>query len=54
MSDVAGKAIWITGASSGAIDWKSIISLAEDLHKKEQRLLQKISKENLPNVKTPN
>ncbi|KAL7489350.1 hypothetical protein ACHAW6_014923 [Cyclotella cf. meneghiniana] len=29
----------IAGASAGAIDWKSIISLAEDLHKKEQRLL---------------
>eukprot|EP00804_Cyclotella_cryptica_P025694 CCRYP_002909-RA/>CCRYP_002909-RA protein AED:0.32 eAED:0.35 QI:0/-1/0/1/-1/1/1/0/345 len=29
----------IIGASSGDIDWKSIISLAEDLHKKEQRLM---------------
>jgi hypothetical protein len=29
----------ISGASSGTIDWKSIISLAEDLHRKEQRLL---------------
>jgi hypothetical protein len=29
----------INGASSGSIDWKSIISLAEDLHRKEQRLL---------------
>lgn len=29
----------ISGASSGTIDWKSIISLAEDLHRKEQLLL---------------
>lgn len=29
----------IGGASSGTIDWRSIISLAEDLHRKEQRLL---------------
>jgi hypothetical protein len=29
----------IEGASSGNIDWKSIISLAEELHRKEQRLL---------------
>ena len=29
----------INGASTGTIDWKSIISLAEDLHRKEQRLL---------------
>jgi|Transcript_9867 hypothetical protein len=31
----------ITGANSGDIDWKSIISLAEDLHRKEQRLLRR-------------
>ena len=29
----------ITGASTGTIDWKSIISLAEELHRKEQKLL---------------
>lgn len=34
----------INGASSGDIDWKSIISLAEDLHRKEQRLLQSYKK----------
>mmetsp|Transcript_12704 Transcript_12704/g.27384 ORF Transcript_12704/g.27384 Transcript_12704/m.27384 type:complete len:333 (-) Transcript_12704:788-1786(-) len=30
----------VSGAKSGDIDWKSIISLAEDLHRREQRLLQ--------------
>lgn len=29
----------ITGANAGDIDWKSIIALAEDLHRKEQQLL---------------
>ena len=30
----------ITGANAGAIDWKSIIALAEDLHRKEQGFLR--------------
>mmetsp|Transcript_10924 Transcript_10924/g.19928 ORF Transcript_10924/g.19928 Transcript_10924/m.19928 type:complete len:308 (-) Transcript_10924:3164-4087(-) len=30
----------ITGANAGDIDWKSIIALAEDLHRKEQQLLR--------------
>lgn len=30
----------ITGANCGQIDWKSIISLAEDLHRREQQLLR--------------
>lgn len=30
----------ISGANAGDIDWKSIIALAEDLHRKEQQLLR--------------
>ncbi|KAL7536605.1 hypothetical protein ACHAXR_007285 [Thalassiosira sp. AJA248-18] len=30
----------ISGANAGDIDWKSIITLAEDLHQKEQQLLR--------------
>ena len=30
----------ISGANAGDIDWKSIIALAEDLHRKEQQLLK--------------
>lgn len=30
----------IGGAESGVIDWKRIISLAEDLHRKEQKMLR--------------
>ena len=33
----------VTGAESGDIDWKSIIALAEDLHRKEQLLLRSAS-----------
>jgi hypothetical protein len=33
----------VTGAEAGQIDWKSIIKLAEDLHKKEQQQLRSAS-----------
>lgn len=33
----------VTGAEAGEIDWKSIIKLAEDLHKKEQQQLRSAS-----------
>mmetsp|Transcript_17869 Transcript_17869/g.26642 ORF Transcript_17869/g.26642 Transcript_17869/m.26642 type:complete len:347 (+) Transcript_17869:144-1184(+) len=33
----------VTGAEAGQIDWKSIIKLAEDLHKKEQQQLRSSS-----------
>ena len=33
----------VTGAEAGEIDWKSIIKLAEDLHKKEQQQLRSSS-----------
>jgi hypothetical protein len=33
----------VTGAEAGEIDWKAIIALAEDLHKKEQQLLRSSS-----------
>mmetsp|Transcript_15166 Transcript_15166/g.24778 ORF Transcript_15166/g.24778 Transcript_15166/m.24778 type:complete len:347 (+) Transcript_15166:188-1228(+) len=33
----------VTGAEAGEIDWKSIIQLAEDLHKKEQQQLRSSS-----------
>ncbi len=33
----------VTGAEAGDIDWKSIIALAEDLHRKEQLLLRSAS-----------
>ena len=40
----------ISGATSGAIDWKSIISLAEDLHRREQRLLNSYKAHNSRSV----
>lgn len=36
----------VSGAISGKIDWKSIISLAEDLHQREQDLLRSYAKPN--------
>ena len=42
----------ISGATTGAIDWKSIISLAEDLHRREQRLLSSYKTHNSRAVST--
>mmetsp|Transcript_8476 Transcript_8476/g.20737 ORF Transcript_8476/g.20737 Transcript_8476/m.20737 type:complete len:332 (+) Transcript_8476:220-1215(+) len=39
----------VSGANAGDIDWKAIIALAEDLHRKEQHLLRSYNEQRLGN-----